>query len=286
MESLMHSLGLPVKHSKTERATQKITHLGIMIDTNTMCLKLPIESRNRLLAELARWINHKYRTLKEYLSLKGWLIWIANVCPPIRSFIQPLSAKCRGMHVLHARLSINLSVKNSLRAISSIISQWSGLCILEPAFMCNPDITIYTDASGGVNSGGGVWIPTFNEYDTFVLTEQDIHISEAIVAIESTIALCNRSPGKSILLFVDNSIVTHALHRMASSNDHINWLLQRLAIALMRHNIRFRCLWIPTKRNREADLLSRHKLSLFSFLHPTANRIRTVIVPYAASDCA
>lgn len=80
MESLMHSLGLPVKHSKTERATQRITHLGIMIDTNTMCLELPIESRNRLLAELDRWINHKYRTLKEYLSLKGWLIWIANVC--------------------------------------------------------------------------------------------------------------------------------------------------------------------------------------------------------------
>jgi len=277
----MRSLGLPVKDSKTERATQIITHLGITINTLKMTFELTLDSKVRLLTELDCWLEHKYRTLKEYMSLRGWLIWIANVCPPIRAFIQPLSAKCRGMHVLHAKLSISAVVKDSLRKIRSIITQWNGLCTLEPAKLTSPDITIYTDASGGGNSGGGVWIPTLNEYDTFRLPERDIHVSEAIVALEAVMTIGSRFTDKSILLYVDNSIVTHALHQMSSRDETINLLLQRLAIVLMRHHIRFRCLWIPTKHNLEADLLSRHKINHFLHLHPTAKRSEIVKTDHA-----
>jgi len=116
------------------------------------------------------------------------------------------------MHVLHAKLSINAAVKDSLLHIKSIIAQWNGLCTLEPAQLTSPDITIYTDASGGGNSGGGVWVPTLKEYDTFRLAERDIHVSEAIVALEAVMTIGSRFTDKSILLYVDNSIVTHALH--------------------------------------------------------------------------
>jgi hypothetical protein len=279
LESLLKSLGLPVKQSKTEWASTQITHLGIHIDTVKMTFDLPPESRDRLRIDLLSGISQKYRTLKQYLSLKGWLLWIANICPPIRPFIQHLARKCWNMHVMHAKLSISAPVKSALRTILSIIDGWDGLFTLAKLKMGNPDLILLTDASDGDQGGCGIWIPTLNEYDILTIGKMDIHISEAIAATSAVLHICRRFTDKSILLYVDNSIVAHAMHRMSSKNFEINSLLESLALDLMRHRNRLQVLWIPTAYNVEADLLSRSKLVQFRQRHPQATKI-SVLVQY------
>ncbi len=80
-------LGVPVANNKTEGPATLVVFLGIVIDTRSFELRLPLEKVQRLQALLQEWSHKKACTRKELESLVGHLSHAATMILPGRTFL-------------------------------------------------------------------------------------------------------------------------------------------------------------------------------------------------------
>ena len=80
-------LGVPIAESKTEGPTERITFLGIELDTEKGELRLPEEKLLRLQREIRQWTSRRSCTKRELLSLIGQLQHACCVVQPGRTYI-------------------------------------------------------------------------------------------------------------------------------------------------------------------------------------------------------
>lgn len=72
-------LGIPVATDKVEGPVPVLTFLGLELDNNQQCIRLPPDKHIKFLAELHTWSNHTHTTKQELLSLIGKLVPAGNL---------------------------------------------------------------------------------------------------------------------------------------------------------------------------------------------------------------
>jgi len=140
----------PVKTSKDEGSSTRLTFLGIVIDTEHM-------TANILLAIQS--VRRKDKCTKHQLlsSLVGKVSFACKVVPAGRIFLCrliDLSCKVSRMHH-HLRLCTDTYL--DLDWWLAFLPTWNGTSyILESNWSTSPSISLFTDASGSL-SGGAYW---------------------------------------------------------------------------------------------------------------------------------
>ena len=81
-QSAFSELGVPLAPNKVIGPTQRITYLGIEIDTVGQTICLPPDKLNELQLLLYGWINRNKCTKRELLSLIGSLSFASKVVKP------------------------------------------------------------------------------------------------------------------------------------------------------------------------------------------------------------
>ena len=79
-------LGVPLATDKLEGPVQKITYLGIEIDSRDMTIRLPQDKLDKLKTMLKEWGKKKKTTKRDLLSLIGFLSFACKVVKPGRMF--------------------------------------------------------------------------------------------------------------------------------------------------------------------------------------------------------
>ena len=95
IQQLAEEIGVPLSPEKTVLPTQRISFLGLGIDTVRMIVFLPQDKRNSILSRLAWFVRRKRVTVRQIASLAGKLNFVTNAIPPGCSVLQE-NLRCHG----------------------------------------------------------------------------------------------------------------------------------------------------------------------------------------------
>ena len=162
MLSLCTTINAPVKSSKIEDPSTRITFLGIVIDTNEMMAGISLEREAELILSIQSLRRKDKCTKYQLFSLVGKLSFMCKVIPAGRIFLRrllDLGCKLKRMHH-HRRLTTGTCL--DLDWWLAFLPIWSRASyILESNWSTSPSMALYTDASGTFGWGAywaGHWI--------------------------------------------------------------------------------------------------------------------------------
>ena len=182
--SILEDLKVPIKFQKVEGPATKITYLGFEIDTIAMTASLSSHRRKELLNYLNKWHKKKSAHSREIRSLVGYLLWVCQVLPRARPFVQRFLDLQNQLNNIDRYVNLSKELKSDIRWWIEAVSAWNGVYLFEETSWLQPLIQkFYTDAS---NIGAGA---TFNEYFTAFLWTKDMNPAIIDINLRELIAI-------------------------------------------------------------------------------------------------
>ena len=265
---LLRKLGFAIHWGKVVDPTQKITFLGIELDSNHMCLRLPQDKLDIFREELQSFLSRKRATKRQLQSLAGRLSWAAGVVKGGRVFLRRIFNKISSLrHGCH-RTILSADIRQDILWWSQFMQTFNG----RAAIMDNRPIEcVFTDAcdEGAGGSFGLDWFH-FNWSQDWPEAKQ-FHINEKeIVAV--ALAAYRWAPlwsNKRVIIHSDNVVTVASLNKGTSRNCTIMRCLRSLFWLSAFYNFHLTSKFIRGVNNIAADAASRlHLPGYFEVLQP------------------
>jgi hypothetical protein len=306
--------GLVINREKTEGPLQRITFLGVELDSTTQTLACP-PSRITELTDLLMALRHRcFLTRKQLQSLIGKLSFAALVLPGARPFMRrmldTLNA-CRSRR-RDAQLRIDNEFRLDVAFWLSHLGHWPGRQVWR-ASRSQP-FTFSTDASltgfgfylesSPVNSSinTSFWPHSLLVGAAFSGLYSSVHSSdnnqcieqiawgELLAVLAATITYGPLLRDQALLFRVDNQTDVHIINRQATSSRPLASLLRTLFSVALHYNLEIYAQHRPGVSNTLADFLSRPALhqhdhvAIWKSTYPNASaRLSSVSIVYSAS---
>lgn len=285
--ALCNMLGLPMAADKTEGPAQRLTFLGIELDSLAMEARLPADKLQSLRALLADWAIRPHASVKELQSLIGQLNFACAVVRPGRYFLRGLIAHmrqidkvCKGRQGRNAPFPISRSARADVFWWHQLMPRWNGHSIIhELRWERSDKLCLTTDACGtgyGAMFGdawfAGAWSP-----DQLAAAHRTSHCSMPFLELHALVqAAATWGPlwrGRNIIFLCDAHAVVDAIKGARSRDPGMMDLLRQLCTLGCLHGFDYVCQHIAGVTNTAADMLSRdHDASpQFRALFPTAD---------------
>jgi hypothetical protein len=276
---LLDDLGIP--HDKKKQIFgRNLIVIGLDIDPNVMTLRLPLESKGKLVKSLRDFVADppsRRHPLREWQSMLGYGNWGLNVLPLAKPGLSSSYSKIAGKKIPQAQIFINAEVKRDLTWLADRFEESSGVRVLRADVWSLPseaDIILYGDAA---TSGGlAFWEPSRNV--GFVCDRANaphgtdtIFWFEALTTLSALHWAVSLSPRPHRVLIYSDSLNTVQIFDSWKASGHYNSILLSAAEILMSHDVDLRVHHIAGERNVVADALSR---SMFNVANQYAPGIR------------
>ena len=141
---LCQNVGFPVMREKVSGPTIVLHFLGILIDTDSMELRLSREKLLQLRSLIQAWQGKKSCTKRQLLSFIGYLQLASTVIKPGRTFLRHMIA--RQVH-LDAPLWLNMKFRSDITWWALFMDRWNGVSLVTSLFTLPGDQHLTTDAS-------------------------------------------------------------------------------------------------------------------------------------------
>ena len=136
MHEVCQQAGLPLEPSKTQGPSDKLTFLGIELDTAAMEMRLPEDKLALALKSLAQWRLLKRACRKrDLLSLIGVLSHASKVVRNSRIFLRRLIDLSTTVEEPDHFIRLNNEAKSDIEWWFQFIRQWNGRAMLPPPVM-------------------------------------------------------------------------------------------------------------------------------------------------------
>ena len=280
------AVNFPVALDKTFRATTQLVFLGLLINTVSQTVHVPIEKIKKALDLLHRALNKKPSKMRliELQQLCGTLNFICLAVLPGRAFIRRLykgtSSKTGKKLKSYHHIRIDKGIKQDM-------NMWI-LFLNNPVAVSRPfldfsrcytadEIEFYTDASANPSLGcggycGKSWYAQqWNE--KFILDKEPSIVYLELYAV--TVAVLNwidRFQNKRVIIFCDNKSVVHMINSMTSHSLKCMTLIRLIVLQGMISNVRIFAKHVPGKLNKFSDMLSRREFEKFFKLAEQTNK--------------
>ena len=207
--SVFNSLGIPLSEHKTVGPTCQLEYLGIILDTNLMQARLPMDKLLRIRGMLTRFLTLPKCTKRELLSLLGHLNFASTVIVPGRSFISRLIQASKSVKKLHFYIYLNRETKLDIIMWQQLLEHWNGISMfIDPHDTIAPDMDLYTDASrlGYAGFYQGKWFSAEWPNNLNLVTNTDVSMTfcELYPIVVASIVWGSEWSGKRIVFHCDN----------------------------------------------------------------------------------
>ena len=174
-------------------------------------------------------------------------------------------------------------MREDLRTWYFFLEKFNGKSLFLPdKWVESPAINLYTDASGRIGYGlvlGTKW--AFGQWDE-QWHGQNITLLE-LYPIWLAIKLWGDSIANSCIYFhTDNEALVSIINKQTSSDALIMFLVRKLVLECLYHNILFKAMHIRGVLNVLSDALSRGQVQKFRSLAHTAEAVPTPVPPLPA----
>ncbi|KAK3098128.1 hypothetical protein FSP39_016419 [Pinctada imbricata] len=279
-QSVFNTLSIPLSAKKTVGPSTSIEYLGIILDSENMEARLPLDKLNRILSIIRQFSSKRTCTKRELLSLLGHLNFASRVVVPGRSFVSHLIAMSTNVKKLHHHVHLNKECRADLAMWAVFLEGWNGISFfLDDNITRAADIELFTDATP--TSFGGIYNNQwFQGYFPISLQEEQMSMAfcELYPIVMACILLGSEWKRKRILFHCDNLATVEIIRKGRSKIPSIMKLMRSLTFQSAKCNFIIHAKHIPGVRNDIADALSRFQMDRFRRLAPQAEKDPTPCV--------
>jgi hypothetical protein len=148
---MFNQLNISLSADKLQSPTTRIEFLGLIIDSDTMQIQLPINKLTLYRTELSTWCNKRTASRTEVQSLVGKLVHASKAVHQGRAFYQHLLEALRD-HDRNNKSSLIIMTQYTLNDIKwwyQFIHTWNGIALIPPSlddYQQQEQHQLYTDA--------------------------------------------------------------------------------------------------------------------------------------------
>ena len=279
--SLCAELGVPLAAEKLEGPSTSLSFLGILLDTECMEIRLPVDKLARIKQLLTTWPPKKKATKRQILSLVGTLHHATKVVRPGRAFVARMYSTAAKLRKMHFITRLNKSFRSDLLWWHTFLQAWNGFSILRHPAISNPDISAQTDASGTWGCAA-VLAPHWLQWQ-WPLEWQNIGImaKELVPIILTCIVWGPYLSRRHINFQCDNANLVISINKGSCKDKLVMHLLCSLSFFMAHFDIYLTASHLPGLINVTADRLSRGNLHQAFQATPSLSPEPTPIPPSA-----
>lgn len=277
LSHVFNILAIPISKKKTVGPVHVLEYLGIVLDSEKMEARLPLDKLSRITQLLLDFQRKKSCKKQELLSLVGHLVFASRVIVPGRTFMSRLFQASKKATKLYHFVNLDTECQADIHMWFDLLTHWNGISLfLYEDPISSAELHLHTDASG-IGFGGmyknawfsGSWPPDLlNNVDN----DMSIALQELYPIVISAILWGHDWARKRILLHCDNMSVVYIINKGRSPCRSIMKLMRRLVIVSANSNFQFAAVHEPGATNCIADALSRHQYQKFRQLAPYADQ--------------
>lgn len=280
-KELCLEIGVPIADNKTVGPTTSITFLGLVIDTERMLVRIPLEKIYKLKLGIQYIQSSKKIKVKDLESIVGLMAFCARAIPSARAFSRRFYDVISSVNFRkpYFFVRINQEIKEDARVWGEFLGEFNGECYLpNRLWLSNDVIELFTDSAGNALLGCGAY---FNgHWAQFKWPVEwgskefmsDISFLELIPILMAMFIWTSEFISRKILLRIDNQALVAIINKRTSKSKFVMKLIRPLVLLLMRKNIQIRALHVQGIFNEIADSLSRFQMDRFRRLAPSADK--------------
>ena len=254
---LCEATNIPIAEDKTEGPSRSLVFLGILIDTVSWSISIPVEKINKYAFSIRKILKEGKCSLRELKSIIGKLTFVNKIVPAGRCFQRRLHDATIGHSKPAAIITVGQSVRADLEVWLTFLEGYNGREFLRESIeWTSNDLQFYSDASlKGYGSTfqkfylQGIFPPAWREFDIMVLEMYPIFVM--------LIMFADYLYGKKIIFHTDNEPLVHVLNKQTSKNRRVMKLLRPLVLVLLQKKIILKVEHVPGVENTTCDDLSR-----------------------------
>ena len=267
----------PVSMEKTFWGTNKLTFLGLLIDTVNQLICVPTEKLKKasdLIHNVLEKNSNKIR-LDTLQQITGFLNFLSKAVVPGRTFTRRL------YHVEERAIQKDLKQHHHINFTAEMrmdLQMWQAF-LENPNIFARPfldlddcitseEVDFYTDASANPELGcGGI-----SQNDWFIMQWNEKFITKKkpsinyleLYAVTVAISLwIHKFKNRRIFIFCDNMSVVQMINSATSKCKNCMVLLRYIVLYTMAHNVKVNVKHVPGKQNKYSDYLSRMQYDKF-----------------------
>lgn len=255
-DTLCLELGIKVNIKKNVCSTTA-EFLGIELDSMKMEARLPANKLAKARKAVEAALGKDYILHADLQSLVGFLSFAAKVVSPGRSFLRRLFD---ALKVNTLRHRVTRCMRLDLLWWHKFLPIWNGIRLLRPH---RDRFYIWTDASGRFGLGGyiastatGQPIDCFSHRFPSRMRHKHINVKEMLAVLFAMRRWLGTFKGAHVTIRCDNNAVANGLKNRSIRGGAMA-PLRDICMLLAQHDIVIDVIWIPTKANALADMLSR-----------------------------
>ena len=221
-------LHIPVAISKLEGPTERLTFLGIELDTQAMILRLPASKLDELRLLVAQWQGKKFCVKKDLQSLVGKLQQACKVVRSGQTFLRRMFELLKGTSKKQHFIRLNASFRSDLMWWNLFLESWNGISMLEdPAWKSAP-FHLCTDASGSFGCGAWSGHSWFQYSWPECFKQQSIAVKELLPIVMACMVWGKTWCKNAVLVHCDNQAVVEVVNAGYCKDSHLMQLLRCL----------------------------------------------------------
>ena len=252
---LLRSLGFAINYGKLIPPTTRITFLGIILDSQTMCVELPQEKLCELRSLLNRTLTLKKITKRSLQSLAGKLNWATQCIHGGRFHLRRIIDKITPLRHPGHRTRVTADMRADIIWWLGYMDVFNGsVRMLDD----RPTTPVYIDACsiacGAFHGSDFVYTPWQSWKGTETL---HINHKETLSILPAICRWSSKWTNKRVVVHCDNQAAVSILNKGSSRNPLVMEYLRQVFWFPAMYNFRIQAVYHPGSENYMADAISR-----------------------------
>jgi len=252
----LRELGFNISWNKIEGPSQSLTFLGIVINTCSLSLAMPVKKQREFYELLLSFQNRKRASVKQLQSLCGKLNWACQMVKGGRTFVRRLIDSLSNVNNRNAKILLSSEFFDDIAWWVKFMNMFNGTV----KFLDLKPITcLQTDAclQGGAGYYEGYFFYVNWDIDLPQFKNYHINIKETMAIVLSVIRWGHLWTNKSVVVFTDNMTTKCIINKGSSRNKILMTRLRELFWLSAIHNFDIKAKFISGRNNIIADSASR-----------------------------
>ena len=262
-------INFPVSLEKTVWGTTIIVFLGLLINTISQTVSIPLDKIEKALEQIEFYLDkiHKKTTVKRAQELCGLLNFLCKCVVPGRAFVTRLYSMTRtGQAAPKPHYHVRITEENrlDLKVWKIFLSQPDVFCrpFLDFTVVSAMDIDMYSDSSGNPNLGYGALCGSeflFGQWNTtFVqINKPSIQFLELYAFTAGVLTWIKKFKNQRVCLFIDNKSARDMINASSSKCKNCMMLIRLITLECLVNNVRVTAKYVKSEENGLTDSLSR-----------------------------
>lgn len=252
----LRELGYNINWSKVEGPAQRITFLGIIIDTRELTLTMPPEKQSDFYNLLLSFQKRKRASIKQIQSLCGKLNWACQMVKGGRTFLRRLINSISSAQNRNDKVLLNSEFEADISWWLNFMSVFNGTVKF---IDFKPITSLQTDASslggGGYYNGDYFYVNWAIDFPVF--RKEHINIKETLAVVLSVLRWGHLWQNKTVIVLTDNMTTKCILNKGSTKNNVLMSLLRDLFWLSAMYNFDIKGKFLSGRCNIIADAASR-----------------------------